>query len=91
MEKLRELVSLLMSAPDSFLDASLKPKIRTWSDPPTPLQILEVLDFTIHGGLASGAIVAILQDVYYKRLEEEKTTHEEVVKLATWRNESDRR
>jgi hypothetical protein len=87
MENMREFVDLLMNAPDNLLDASLKPKIGAWSEPPTSLQILEVLDFAIRGALASSVVVSVLESVYSQRLDEEKTTHEEVVKNAMWRNQ----
>ena len=64
MSKYKELVDLFMEAPDSQLDASMKPLIKKWSDPPTPFQILEVLDNCIRGSLASGFTVQILQTIY---------------------------
>ena len=77
---------LLLEAPDSQLDASMKPLIKKWSDPPTAIQILEVLDFCIHGALASGFVVAVLQVQYDVALKREGKRHEDMVPLATWRN-----
>lgn len=82
---MKEFVDLLLQASDGQLDAAMKPLIEKWSDPPTPAQILEVLDHCIHGSLASGFVVHALQIVYDARRKEENTTHEEVVKLAIWR------
>jgi len=82
---MNELAKLLLEAPDSQLDAKMKPLIEKWSNPPTPIQILEVLDYCIHGSLASGFMVATLQMVYDNTCKQNETTHEEVVKLATWR------
>lgn len=78
---------ILLAAPDSQLDAAMKPLIEKWSDPPTPIQILEVLDHCINGSLASGFVVHTLQIVYDMSCKEANTTHEEVVKQATWRQD----
>lgn len=82
---MKELAAYLLQAPDSQLDAQMKPLIEKWSDPPTALQVLEVLDYCIHGALASGFVVTALQAVYDIRCKEESTTHDDVAKLATWR------
>ena len=82
---MREMIEHLLRAPDHELDAQMKPLIEKWSEPPTALQVLEVLDYTIHGALASGFVVAVLQALYDIRCKEEGTTHEEVEKLAEWR------
>lgn len=84
----RETVEDLMDAPDSQLDASMVDKIRTWSDPPTALQILEVVDDCIFGGLASGFVVSLLQVYLEATMAYEGTTLPELVKQATWRNRS---
>ena len=77
---------ILMQASDSQMDASMKPLIQKWSEPePTPLQVLEVLDHCIFGGLASGFVVTALQSIYDTRCKETGTAHEAVEKLAAWR------
>ncbi len=79
---------LLLEAPDTQLDPSMKPLIKKWNDCcPTALQVLEVLDQCINASLASGFVVEVLQRLYNEALRTEKSTHEEVVKLATWRKE----
>jgi hypothetical protein len=78
---------ILLSAPDGQLDASMKPLIEKWSEPATPIQMLEVLDHCIHGALASGMVITMLQTMYKKTCDQDNTTHEEVIKNATWRNE----
>lgn len=83
---MKELVSVLLEAPDSMLDASMKPYMRKWSEPPKAIQVLEVVDYCIHGSLASGAALAALQVLYEQRCKAEGTTHDEVVKGATWRD-----
>jgi len=77
----------LLTAPDSQLDESMKPLIKKWSNPPTALQILEVLDKCIYASLASGFVVTLLQMAYEALCKNENTTHDDVVKLATWRGE----
>lgn len=54
---------------------------------PTPIQILEVLDHCIHGALAHGAIITVLQMMYSETCVQANTTHEEVIKNASWRDE----
>ena len=78
---------ILLTAPDTQLDASMKLIVEKWSDPPTPIQVLEVLDHCIHGALASGMVVTMLQLMYKEVLAQANATHEEVVKSASWRNE----
>lgn len=86
MSKYEELVDLLLQAPDSQLDASMMPLIKKWSDPPTPLQILEVLDNCIHGSLASGFTIQVLQIIYDTECKATNVSNEDVIKNATWRN-----
>lgn len=83
---MKELVAVLLEAPDSQLAAVVKPYIRKWSEPPTALQVLEVVDYCINGALSSGVVLASLQVLYEQRCKAEGTTHVEVVKLATWRD-----
>lgn len=83
----KEIITHLLAAPDSQMDAAMKPLIEKWGDPPTPLQILEVLDHCINGGLASGFVVKVLQILYDTACKEANVTHEEVVKDAVWRKE----
>ena len=80
-----QIVAELLKAPDTQLDASMFPLIQKWSTPPTAVQILEVLDMCIHGALASGFMVTLLELGYDDACQREKTTHKDVVKLATWR------
>jgi len=84
---MKEIIETLLIAPDSQMDASMKSLIAKWSDPPTPIQVLEVLDHCIYGGLASGIVINLLQILYDLACEENNTTHDDVVKQATWRNE----
>jgi hypothetical protein len=83
---MKEIIDYLLAAPETQLDSRMKPMVEKWSDPPTALQVLEVVDHCINGSLASGFVVAMLQALYDIRCKEEKTSHDEVVKLATWRS-----
>lgn len=78
---------ILLDAPNSQLDASMKPLVEKWSSPPKAIEILEVLDHVIQGALASGLVTTVLQNMYTEAIIAEKTTHDEVVKLAKWRGE----
>lgn len=80
-----EIAACLLQLSDNQLDASMKPLIEKWSGTPTAVQILEVLDHCIHASLASGFVVTVLQALYDDACKNEGTTHEVVVKNATWR------
>lgn len=82
----KQIIEHLLEAPDHHLDPVMKPYVEKWSDPPTALQVLEVLDLCISDAMASGFIVTVLQALYDITCKEEKTTHDDVVKLAVWRN-----
>ena len=82
---MREIVKLLLSAPDESLDESAKVMIRLWDDVPTAVQILKVLDISIYAALGSGTAITVMQVMYKEALKNEGTTHEEIVKLAYWR------
>lgn len=76
---------LLIKMSDGQIDASMHPLLEKWNEPPTALQVLEVLDKCIHGSLASGFVVTVLRAAYGQALAREETTHEIVVQGATWR------
>ena len=77
----------LLQMSDSSIDGAMKPLIEKWSDPPTPKQVLEVLDHCINGSLASGFVVSALQALYEITCKREGVSHEEVLKDAPWRQE----
>jgi len=80
-----EIGTLLLGLSDSQLDAAMHPLIQAWSDPPSALQLLEVLDKSIHGSLGSSFVIKTLQVLYDAACKTEGITHEEVAKSATWR------
>ena len=83
------LKNLLLQASDDQLDASMFPLIEKWDDKgPTPIQVLEVLDKCARYSLASGFTMQTLGVVYELTLADYNTTHDEVVKQATWRTEA---
>jgi len=81
-----ELAKMLLEAPDSQLDAAMKPYIEKWSDPPKAIQILEVLDHCIHGSLANDLVIKALQLFYDQACKVEGVTHAALVPQAVWRN-----
>lgn len=83
-----EVIKRLLKSSDDQLDASMHTLIRAWSKPPTALQILEVIDQCIFSALASGFVIRLLQLGYDDACKREETTHEEVIKSATWRGVS---
>ncbi len=85
MTKPDDIREALCAAPDSQLDAAMFPLIRKWDDPPTTLQVLEVLDACIHGSLASSFVIKVLQGLYDSACKREGVTHDQVVTHASWR------
>lgn len=76
---------MLLKAPSGQLDPSMFPLIQKWDDPPTSLQLLEVLDKCIFSALASGFVVTVLQGLYEEALVREGKTHSDNESLAAWR------
>lgn len=68
----------------------MQPLIAKWSDPPTPSEILEVLDHCIHGALASGFMISVLQRIYKEACDAAGMTHDEVARGAVWRNREEK-
>jgi hypothetical protein len=85
----RGLINHLLAAPDTQLDACMKPLIEKWDDEPTALQILEVLDQCIYAALASGFVITLFQTLFDKALAFEGKTHAEAYAYADlhWRKE----
>lgn len=79
------LVKLLMIAPDSQLDESMKPLVAKWDDPPKALQILEVLDKCAHAALASDFTMEVIDTLWERACDREGITKDECIKKATWR------
>lgn len=77
---------LMLDAPEGQLDASMLPLIESWGNPPSSLQILEVIDHCIYAGLASGFAVSAFQALLNIRLHEEGKKLEDITSFATWRN-----
>lgn len=83
---MKELKQLLIEAPNDHLDAKMRDLISKWDDPdPKPIQVLEVLDHCVHGGMASEFTLMSLEIIYTRVLEQNNIKHEDVVPLATWR------
>ncbi len=82
-----ELKQILLKAPDTQFDEKLKPYVQKWDDPPKAVQVLEVLDYVVNGGGASGLVVQVLQIELQRAIAEEGTTREAIVAQAIWRNQ----
>lgn len=82
------IINMLLIAPKSQLDKSMVNLIKKWDSPPKALQILEVLDKSIRGNLASRFVVTTLECELDMALLMESVTKEDVVKQATWRKEA---
>lgn len=83
---MQNLKTLLLSAPEDQMDPSLKPIIEKWTETPTALNILELLDAAVHGGAASGFVVQALQGFLEVAIVNENTTYDAVVAQAYWRH-----
>lgn len=79
------IAEVLLTAPETQLDGSMKPLIAAWSVPPTPLEILHVLDQCVYGSLASTMIMRPLNMAYDDALQRTGETHDQMVALAAWR------
>jgi hypothetical protein len=82
-----DLKKWLLQASDNQLDFRMIPMIEKWDDDPKAIQILEVLDKCIYASLASEIVISVLQIMLDEQIRKEKTTMDELVKLATWRVE----
>lgn len=81
-------IGMFASAPESQADPCLLEMVQKWDKPaPTPIQMLEVIDAIVHASLASSFVLNICQKDYDSLLASHNTTHEEVAKNATWRND----
>jgi len=86
-EEYKSLKELLLEAPEGHLSESALESIREWGEPePKALQILKTLDMCVNAGLSSGFVIGVLEQMLYYYTTKEKTTHEELIKEATWRN-----
>lgn len=85
MDQTQDLISTLLAAPDSQLDARMKPYIEKWDKPAKAIQVLEVLDYCVNGSLASGIVVRVLEVLLGDAIKREGTSYAVVVEQATWR------
>lgn len=77
---------MLLTAPNEQLDPCMFPIIERWSDEPTSLQLLEVIDKCIYASLASGFVVSLLQTLLEVAMERENVTLDDITPLAVWRD-----
>jgi hypothetical protein len=82
-----KVAKMLLTAPDEVLDSAMKDLIGKWSNPPLPLEVLEVLDQCVNGGLASILIILILDQMFADSCLRSGCTQDSVYGAATWRKE----
>ena len=85
-QQLQNFRRLFRSAPTDQLDESLKERVIDWSDIPTAIEILNVLDYANIYSLASEYTISILEVALKMAILNENTTMEDVVAKATWRD-----
>jgi hypothetical protein len=71
---------------DDQIDVKGRELIAKFSDPPTSLEILEVLDKSIFYAWASGFVIRVLEILYEQALRRENKKNEDNTPFATWRN-----
>lgn len=82
---MKEIKQMLLLAPDSELDSCMFPLIEKWDDTPTAIQVMEVLDYCVHSGLASGFVITLLETMVENAIKEENITREQLIEKAVWR------
>lgn len=86
VESINSMIDALLKMSDRAFDDSMKVLVRKWDSPPTSVQLLEVIDKCVYSSLTSSAVLYALQVLYDDTVKREGTTHDEVVKKATWRD-----
>lgn len=76
---------LLLKAPDSQLDDSAKVFIRDWSEPPSALQVLRVLDHCVYTAGASDFMMQAMNIIFEQALARENKKLADLLPEATWR------
>ena len=82
---LKELLLNIPGGPRSDLDDIAKEDIGKWSVPAKAIEVLHTLDICCYGSLTSDFIMRIMGLMLQETIKNEKTTYEEVVKQAHWR------
>lgn len=79
----------MLMASDGHVATELRPIIEGFGDTDEPvkaLDMLHLLDEAVWGGGMSNIFMTFSNIVLESAMEHEGTTHEELVKLATWRD-----
>ena len=74
-----------LRAPETQIGAHTRATIKEWDDSPTAIQLLKTIDSAIYSSDSSTFAIRTLEIYLERAIEDEQTTYEEVVKLATWR------
>lgn len=75
----------LLLAPPYQLNPSVRPLIEKWSDCPTALQILEVVDKCIYASLANKFTLNVMQKMLDVAMSTENITMTDLEPQAVWR------
>lgn len=75
-----------LSAPAAMLDPALLPIVVRWDDPPTSIQLLELLDHCVHTGGAPRFVIMAIESVMLTTMKAEGVTSEDLLPRAVWRN-----
>jgi len=78
---------LLLQAPDSQIDISLKNLISKWNEPPKSIEVLETIDHCVRYSSGSDFVVSVLNIILEQTMKDENTDFATVVGQATWRQE----
>lgn len=79
--------NLLLSAPETQIDSTVKSMIAEWSEEPEAEQILKVLDHSVRYSLVSGFVVKVLETMLESAMRSENKDMDTLIKAATWRRE----
>jgi hypothetical protein len=83
---LREIKEMCAALSDRTLDDRVKPFIAAWTEPPTALAILFVIDMCVNGSLCSSFELKLFHLLYEEALVREKATHSDIATKALWRS-----
>jgi hypothetical protein len=81
------LKNIILESPDGHIDPVALQTIKEWDDEPTAIQILKTLDMCVHGGLSSGFVIGLLEQLLNQSMKKENVKVEDLIKKATWRHE----
>jgi hypothetical protein len=79
------LADCMLKMTDRAVDPSLKMMVRKWSQPAKAVQILESLDWAVHGSLCSSFEIKAMEFALEEACKRERVTRSDLEGIATWR------